>query len=177
MTLHQCVAIRLPVEAPEGCRAPPVDGRSGLLPRAVLPAWPFLIWKGFPECPSISILPQREQVLSPPLLCPRRHAASAHMHAVVLSASTETLPGASLWLRCPDLLPVCRLGWRCLGLSSFRSQLQQCPASLPRGLFSAISQRPPQTLPSAATRPSPHPSLTSFSPCHSSSAQVPGTAT
>lgn len=161
MTLHQYVAIRLPVEAPEGCRAPPVDGRSGLLPRAVLPAWPFLIWKGFPECPSISILPQREQVLSPPLLCPRRHAASAHLHAVVLSASTETLPGASLWLRCSDLLPVCRLGWRCLGLSSFTSQLQQCPASLPlRAVQRNLPEAPPDTaLSSHPTIPTPFPDL------------------
>lgn len=81
LTLHLYVAISLPVEALGGCRAPPVDGHSGLLTRAVLPAWPFLIWKGFPEYPSLSILSQREQMPSPPLLCPRRHATSTHMHA------------------------------------------------------------------------------------------------
>lgn len=144
LTRHQYVAIRLPVEAPEGCRAPPVDGRSGAAPRAVLPAWPFLIWKGFPECPSISILPSGSRCCPHPCSVP---GDMQHPHTCtpwVLSASTETLPGASLlWLRCPDLLPVCRLGWRCLGLSSFTSQLQQCPASLPLRAVQRNLQRPP----------------------------------
>ena len=43
LTLHHYVAIRLPVEAREGCRAPPMDGHGGLLTRAVLPALPFLV--------------------------------------------------------------------------------------------------------------------------------------